>query len=172
MSRGCFAHAVGDKVEAARTHETHAVRALVSAATPCLLSGVKQTSRGAFPMSAFDGDFNRSTQHLLILPGAALGLAHLPRCTQVRHQLLLQYAACLNKTSAYDPKRKYHRSAVPSVHLRLARSRTRPYAGRAKQASNHRVTAAWSDRFSRPILPHTRMPATLRSATVKLLPTK
>ncbi|MFZ2080018.1 MAG: hypothetical protein WAV38_25900, partial [Xanthobacteraceae bacterium] len=48
--RGCFAHAVGDKVEAARTHETHAVRASVSAATPCLLSGVKQTSRGAFPM--------------------------------------------------------------------------------------------------------------------------
>jgi len=31
------------------------------------------------------------------LRGAALGLAHLPRCTQVRHQLLLQHAACLDK---------------------------------------------------------------------------
>src|SRR6516164_1413592 len=29
--------------------------------------------------------------------GAAFGLAHLPRCTQVRHQRLLQHAACLDK---------------------------------------------------------------------------
>ena len=27
LSRGCLAHAVGDKVEVGRTHETHAVRA-------------------------------------------------------------------------------------------------------------------------------------------------
>src|SRR5262245_26051652 len=31
------------------------------------------------------------------LRGAAFGLTHLPRCTQVRHQLLLQHAACLDK---------------------------------------------------------------------------
>ena len=36
------------------------------------------------------------------LRGAALGLAHLPRCTQVRHQLLLQHAACLNKEASID----------------------------------------------------------------------
>src|SRR6516225_11191742 len=33
----------------------------------CPLSGVKRTSVAPSPMSAFDGGFNRSTQHLLIL---------------------------------------------------------------------------------------------------------
>jgi hypothetical protein len=33
----------------------------------CPLLGVKRTSRGQALMSAFDGGFNRSTQHLLIL---------------------------------------------------------------------------------------------------------
>src|SRR5262249_57514640 len=36
------------------------------------------------------------------LGGAAFGLAHLPRCTQVRHQRLLQHAACLDKETAID----------------------------------------------------------------------
>jgi len=34
----------------------------------CPLSGVKRTCELSGPMSAFDGVFNRSTQHLLILP--------------------------------------------------------------------------------------------------------
>ena len=33
----------------------------------CPLLGVKRTSGGGASMSAFDGGFNRSTQHLLIL---------------------------------------------------------------------------------------------------------
>src|SRR5262249_32763973 len=36
------------------------------------------------------------------LAGAAFGLAHLPRCTQVRHQRLLQHAACLDKETPID----------------------------------------------------------------------
>ena len=36
------------------------------------------------------------------LPGAALGLAHLPRCAQVCHQLLFQHTAGLNKQTAID----------------------------------------------------------------------
>ena len=36
------------------------------------------------------------------LRGAALGLAHLPRCTQAHHQLLLQHAASLNKETPID----------------------------------------------------------------------
>ena len=36
------------------------------------------------------------------LRGAAFGLAHLPRCTQVRHQLLLQHATRLNEEAAVD----------------------------------------------------------------------
>src|SRR5262245_63591325 len=36
------------------------------------------------------------------LGGAAFGLAHLPRCTQVRHQRLLQHAACLGKENPID----------------------------------------------------------------------
>ena len=34
----------------------------------CPLSGVKRTSLGHAEMSAYDGEFNRSTQHLLIFP--------------------------------------------------------------------------------------------------------
>jgi len=34
------------------------------------------------------------------LLGAALGLAHLPRRTQVRHQFLLQHAGCLDKEAS------------------------------------------------------------------------
>ena len=36
------------------------------------------------------------------LGGAALSLAHLPRCAQVGHQLLLQYAAGLDKEASID----------------------------------------------------------------------
>src|SRR5262249_47377504 len=36
------------------------------------------------------------------LGGAAFGLAHLPRCTQLRHQRLLQHAACLDKETPID----------------------------------------------------------------------
>src|SRR5262245_39321422 len=36
------------------------------------------------------------------LGGAAFGLAHLPRCTQVRHQRFLQHAACLDKETPID----------------------------------------------------------------------
>src|SRR3954471_20668686 len=36
------------------------------------------------------------------LGGATLGLAHLPRCAQVCHQLFLQYATGLNKETSID----------------------------------------------------------------------
>ena len=36
------------------------------------------------------------------LGGAALGLAHLPSCPQMRHQLLFQRASRLNKETAID----------------------------------------------------------------------
>src|SRR5215467_8995108 len=46
-------------------------------------SGIKRTCRFALQMSAFDGGFNRSTQHLLILPDGEVsdGVA----CTDMVH---------------------------------------------------------------------------------------
>ena len=56
------------------------------------------------------------------LRGAALGLAHLPRCSQVRHQLLLQHAACLNKETPIDRFVRYlHASAGRELPLKPAR---------------------------------------------------
>src|SRR6185437_5078779 len=41
------------------------------------------------------------------LRGAALGLTHLPRCPQVRHQLLFQHTACLNEEASIDRLVRY-----------------------------------------------------------------
>ncbi len=42
-----------------------------------------------------------------VLRRAALGLAHLPRCAQVRHQLLFQHTAGLNEETSIDRLVRY-----------------------------------------------------------------
>jgi hypothetical protein len=53
----------GDWVSAFGTNRAWRLRA-----QQCPLLGVKRTSGKSLRMSAYDGVFNRSTQHLLILP--------------------------------------------------------------------------------------------------------
>ena len=64
------------------------------------IDGAKSTSR----FGGRDGctTFACGEARDLVLGGAAFGLAHLPRCTQVRHQRLLQHAACLDKETPID----------------------------------------------------------------------
>jgi hypothetical protein len=49
---------------------------------------------------------------LSILGLAAFGVAHLPSGTQLRRQLLLQHAACLNKETAIDRFVRYPHVSV------------------------------------------------------------
>src|SRR5262249_36110906 len=88
------------------------------------------------------------------LGGAAFGLAHLPRCTQLRHQRLLQHAACLDKETPIDRFVRYLHAwggrelPLQPAQARLSRPRdpelrraAPPYPGMARQA-----TRFWAQR--------------------------
>jgi hypothetical protein len=91
----------------------------------CLLFGPEKRSSSEWPgtarPSALVGRWRVETVSMIcpnpLFRMPLLGVAHLPCCSQVHHQLLLQHAADLNKETIFGDKAKISQAELGRVPI-------------------------------------------------------